>query len=830
MRDKNNGDLEALRRSEEQLRLITENTSDNISLTTFDLKAVYVYINPSVKSLLGYDPEDMIGRSFFDFVHPDDKMVLFPLLKKYIKLKTKKILFKKEIRVSETIEFRFKNKSGNWRFMQSTVNIIGDQLLAVTRDITNQKKTEEDLKSSEERLKIIFEFAPDAIYLNDLKGNFLDGNRTAEELLGYKKEELIGRNFLNLKILSVKDLPTAIKNLAKNVLGKRTGPDEFLMNRKDGSQISVEVSNFPVKIDNKIVILGIARDISERKKSEEALSESEEKYRLLATNTLDIIWTTDIDFNIKFVNSAIYNLLGYTPDEFADLNPSVFTMPEGLNTIQAAAEKSISKFNAEESSQEKFEVKQIRKDGTVIDVEITSNLLQDSEGQIIGFQGRSVDITERKIAEEALKESEDKFRNYVETSQDLIWECDAEGRFIYLNPAWEEVTGYKLSEMFGKPFTDFTLKEEVETNREEFSKHLEGGFVKGYPSTYISKKGSNINLIFNAIPLYDKDKNIIGTQGSAYDITERKKAEETLVESEVRFKELFNNMSNGVCIYEVVDGGKDFIFKGINKSGEQIANVKRSKILGKSIYEVRPNIEKFGLVDVFRRVWKTGKPEIHSEKFYEDEELNGYFKNYVYRLDSGEVIAIFEDQTEMRKAEEELSKERILFKAIIDNIPVMLTRYNPKADMLYLNKEFEKIIGWKTEEVQNMDMMEKVYPDPDYRKQALEYMEKASNEWQEFQVQSKSGKTINSEWSNIRLDDGTQIGIGIDINERKRAEEEILKLKDGLEVQVEEKTKELKEKIGDLQRFFDATVERELRMEELFNENEKLKAELKKKG
>ena len=210
MRDQKNSDqltesrrdaiIEELRKSEEQLRLITENTSDNISITTFDLKAAYIYVNPSVKSLLGYDPEDMLGKSFFDFIHPDDKKVIFPLLKKYVKFKVKKLLTKNEVPVSETIEFRFKNKMGSWCFMQSTVNIVGDKLLAVTRDISERKRAEDDLKSSEERLKIIFEFAPDAIYLSDLKGNFLDGNIAADDMLGYKKEELIGKNFLDSKI------------------------------------------------------------------------------------------------------------------------------------------------------------------------------------------------------------------------------------------------------------------------------------------------------------------------------------------------------------------------------------------------------------------------------------------------------------------------------------------------------------------------------------------------------------------------------------------------------------------------------------------------------
>ncbi len=146
---------EALRKSEEQLRLIAESTTDNIAITTFDLKATYIYVNPSVKSVLGYDPEDLIGKSFFDFIHPDDKKVLFPLLKKYIILKTKKLITGKEIPISERIEFRFKNKIGNWRYMQSTVNIVRKELLAVTRDITDSKLAEEKIKAQLQEKEVL---------------------------------------------------------------------------------------------------------------------------------------------------------------------------------------------------------------------------------------------------------------------------------------------------------------------------------------------------------------------------------------------------------------------------------------------------------------------------------------------------------------------------------------------------------------------------------------------------------------------------------------------------------------------------------------------------
>jgi two-component system cell cycle sensor histidine kinase/response regulator CckA len=118
-------------------------------------------------------------------------------------------------------------------------------------------------------LSIIFENAPDAIYLLDIKGNFINGNRAAEEMIGYKREELIGKNLTKINLLPWNQIPKAAVLLAKNEYGKATGPDEFILNRKNGSQINVEISTFPVLFNKKKVVLGIARNISERKSIEQ---------------------------------------------------------------------------------------------------------------------------------------------------------------------------------------------------------------------------------------------------------------------------------------------------------------------------------------------------------------------------------------------------------------------------------------------------------------------------------------------------------------------------------------------------------------------------------
>jgi len=145
------------------------------------------------------------------------------------------------------------------------INAIAERL----RQFIERARAEENLKSSEERLRIIFEYAPDGYYLNDFKGNFVDGNKAAAKLTGYKRDELIGKSFLKLKLLSPKDIPKAAALLAKNALGQPTGPDEFTLNRKDGTQVVAEIRTFPVKIKGKALVLGNVRDITERKRATE---------------------------------------------------------------------------------------------------------------------------------------------------------------------------------------------------------------------------------------------------------------------------------------------------------------------------------------------------------------------------------------------------------------------------------------------------------------------------------------------------------------------------------------------------------------------------------
>ncbi len=235
------------------------------TLIVLDQDGIIETVNQATLGLLGYEENELIGKSL-NLIMPE----MDSLQKTGID-----ILF--ENGFVRNVEKNYHSKDGREIpvLFSGSIMYNGNSeiqgIVCVAQDITEYKKAEQELRNSEERLNILFEHAPDAYYLSDLKGIFVDSNKAAEEMTGYKRDELIGKDFLGLKILSPEQMLKVIEILAKNALGRSTGPDEFSLTRKDGSQIMVEIRTFPVDINQKTLVLGIAHDITNRKRAEKAL-------------------------------------------------------------------------------------------------------------------------------------------------------------------------------------------------------------------------------------------------------------------------------------------------------------------------------------------------------------------------------------------------------------------------------------------------------------------------------------------------------------------------------------------------------------------------------
>jgi PAS domain S-box-containing protein len=275
----------ALHESESKYRTLVENLPQMVFMKNTD--SVYVSSNAAFAREVGLEPSAIQGKTDYDFYSREQAEQYRAVDRAILESGEAVDLEEAYPRRGEEVLVRIVKTP----VRDDDGNIVG--ILGIFWDITERKRVEDEIRDSRERLNLLFEYAPDAYYLSDLRGTFLAGNRAAEQLLGYKREELIGSSFLELRLLSAAQFPRASALLGRNALGEATGPDEFVLIRKDGSRVTVEIRTYPVKVKGDSVVLGIARDITERRRAEEALRKNEQRYRGLFENSPIALWEDD---------------------------------------------------------------------------------------------------------------------------------------------------------------------------------------------------------------------------------------------------------------------------------------------------------------------------------------------------------------------------------------------------------------------------------------------------------------------------------------------------------------------------------------------------------
>ncbi len=396
-------EISNLKKNTEISRIIAENTSDNIAITTFDLKAKYLFVSPSTRKALGYDPEEMIGESFFNYVHPDDKKFVLKLLKKYLKQIAAKILRIDDPNLSETLEYRFRNKAGEWRYLQSSINFVGKNLLAVSRDITEQKETERALKESENRFKALSEATYEAIFISE-KGICIEANEAASTMFGYTHDELIG--IFGTDVIA----PESKALVRKNMLSAYAKPYDAIAQRKDGTKFHAEFHGKMFIYKGRKTRVTAVRDISDRKKAELALKESEEFFKAITENISDVIVIIDQKGNYKYRSASSARVMGYAVNEPFGKNVFDFIVPEDQENLR---QQFLFSFH-HQGEVIPISFRAYHKDGSIRYLEGTGiNLIKNPsiQGIVVNYR----DVSERRKAELALKESEEKLRESNKT-------------------------------------------------------------------------------------------------------------------------------------------------------------------------------------------------------------------------------------------------------------------------------------------------------------------------------------------------------------------------------------------------------------------------------
>ena len=295
----------------------------------------------------------------------------------------------------------------------------------------------------------------------------------------------------------------------------------------------------------------------------------------------------------------------------------------------------------------------------------------------------------RNKAEDALIKSEDKYRRISEGLTDYLYTVHVQdGRAVSTTHGATciVVTGYNSEEFEADPYLWINLVFEEDRNRviQHFNRVLSGEQVSPIEHRIVRKDREIRWVLDTPVLQFDAAGNLMLYDGVIKDITDAKAAQEQLKDREIRFYELFNTMRSSVAVYKAIDNGADFVFVDFNKAAEKTENIPMDEVIGRRVSEVYHGVREFGLLDVFSRVWRTGTTEKFPIAHYADNRVSGWRDNVVYRLPSGDIVAIYDDVTERKQAEEEITFKNLL----------LTTQQETSLDGILIVDEFGKILSF----------------------------------------------------------------------------------------------------------------------------------------
>jgi PAS domain S-box-containing protein len=563
---------EALKESEDRYTELADSITDVFFAMDEHLK--YTYWNKASEILTGIRAEDALGNSLLE-IFPDTPGVR----------KAEKV-YRKVLRTQQSQTFVSDVDLGGRHYIfDISAYPSRDGVAVFARDITERKQAEEALQKSEEKYRLLSENASDIIWTTDMNLKFTYASPSVEKLLGYTPEEFTSLTVdktltspsLELAMVAFQE-ELAVEQLEQKDL-ERTRTIESELICKDGSTVWLEVKMTFLRDEagHPTGILGIARDIAERKKAEQALRQSEERYRTILEETGDGYFETDLAGNFTFVNDAQARLLGYSKEELIGATYRVFTPEEDVKAVFEAYHRM---YETGEPLKD-FPDKVIRKDGSLGFAETSAFPIRNDKGEIIGFRGVRRDITERKQAEEALRQSGQIIESVLESAPDGVYLMDLKGTFLYGNQKAEEIVGYSRDELIGKSFLDLGLLPEEQLEKAiELLECSNRGQPTGPDDLQLIKgTGSRVWTEINTSVILRGEETVV--IGFVRDITKRKEMEEAIRCAAEEWRKTFDSISAAISIHS-----RDCRLRRVNKAFADIFHKEFRQLLDKHCYEI----------------------------------------------------------------------------------------------------------------------------------------------------------------------------------------------------------------------------------------------------
>ncbi|UCC79233.1 MAG: PAS domain S-box protein [Candidatus Zixiibacteriota bacterium] len=532
----------SIRESEQKFRNIAESSPMGMHFYRLepDGKLTFEGANPAADKLLDLNNNQFVGKTIEE-AFPGSIGTEIP--EKYRAAAS-------DGRTWQTEQVNYVDEKIKGAFQVVAFQTTKNRMAAMFFDITEQKIIEKELKESEERFRSTFEQAAVGIAHVAPDGKFIRINQRFCAIVGYSKDELIRRTFQD--ITHPDDVQRDIGILHRMLSGDlKIHSIEKRYCRKDGAVVWVNLTTRLLRDQNNKpkYFISVIEDISDRKKAEDDLKKSEEKFRSLFEAASDSIFIVEMSSEgAKFVdcNSSTLEIfrcnsrkdvLGKCP---ADFSPEV--QADGRSSIERVREIAAAAMKGQPQS---FDWIHCRLDKTPFDAEVTVNRIDIAGKPFMQVIVR--DVTERKRAEEALRESEEKFRNVAEQSPNMIF-INRRGRIVYVNNRSAEILGYSKDEFYSPDFDFLKLiaPEYAQMVKEKYERHLRGEDVEPYEYALLTKDGRKIEGIINTkIIQYEGENSLLGI---VTDITDRKRAEEAIKESEEKFRNVAEQSPNMIFI------------------------------------------------------------------------------------------------------------------------------------------------------------------------------------------------------------------------------------------------------------------------------------------
>jgi len=786
-----------LKESEEKYRGILENIKE--TYFEVDLKGNFTFFNDAFANLIGYPKNELLGINYRNFVDEENKDKIFRVYNEVYQTSNPKA----------NLQFQFRKKNDEIVICESSVylrydsegNKIGFSGLA--REITEKYILEQKIKESEEKYRTIFNSSPDYFFITDTIGNIFDMNPALLQRIGMKLEEVKGKNFSEFL---ASDNLEELKAVGEAIVrGKEIKGVEIKAKTARGEIFEYEVNSVPLREGGRITkILNLARDITLRKLTEQKLKESEKKYRHLFESSPYSIWLMDEDGTIVDCNSTMNKLLSVLETKYL-IGKKFFEVLSVLKKSEYLISmlKDLFKKFLQGEKLRPLEFQITRVNGTKVWLSIHSSIVKIGDRMLT--QVIIQDITEKKIAEQKIKESEAKYRHLFESASYSIILINRNGVIIDCNPATEKLFNRKIEDIINKNFLDVSIKPEkaLPLFKERYKSILKG--VVPEPLEVQISRSKDGYLIWISI-----DDSIVEIGGEnifqviIQDITEKKKAEQELkksqekltilnreleqkvlertkdlIESEQQYRTTIDSLNDPL---HVVDTGLRIML--INKELKKWLYKLdyKANILGKELSEAFPFLPD-KVYEEYREVFETGKPLITIETtilpnfdvITETRKIPIFIEGNV-----SQVITIIRDITEPKKMENQLKESEENFRNMITNLDEGYYKVEWEGNLIYHNPSFAKIAGYDLNENLIGQPLPFFWESPTYKE---EYIEKLLKDGfiRNFiiPVKKKDGEKIVVQVNAhlIRDDNNNPIvieGTFSDITEKFRLEQELL--------------------------------------------------------